>query len=530
MTGSQSHIEKKSAASAHIEIILLIAAVALLALYAILRNGGLWGENDTAVFTKAIHSMSEAGTLTPDKNVYDNGYGFPALAVFLIQVTGISLNDFQLFGAALLAVWMVLPAWLLYREFTGSSRGATLATVILFVQPEFLFPIIRGSHEKFTRGMMFLCLYLLLRSLRSKDKLVRFTGFLLSFYLTAYALITFNNLIATSFILSVGLSLALAWALGRTIHGFSSTISPTIKRLIYVVISLMIVSFIFTFYAYPPAIQQLRLLVSVGDRVAALLLPMESTAINPYGVVSAGWVSLPVYFLVSLADWILLVVSAAIWLGQGYTWWLRRHRSPEQMELLLWAFYGAFAFLGVISIIVDVSGAISGNLQHRMFPAFAMIAAPLVARWLVNWKPRSFLKTRPGHAGMAALIGVLAVLSAFKATNEPLLSNKWMFYVPAEIQAIQWADGKLAGKELWTEFDERLSTSYTIWAEGVDPGVILKSFQAVASTRNFLVSDVIRQRSLRLSVPIPINSNDLITYDNGQAQIFHLRPRTPYQH
>jgi hypothetical protein len=44
-----------------------------------------------------------------------------------------------------------------------------------------------------------------------------------------------------------------------------------------------------------------------------------------------------------------------------------------------------------------------------------------------------------------------------------------------------------------------------------------------------MISDVTRARSVRLGVPLPIESDSLLTYDNGQAQIYHLRPRTPYQ-
>jgi hypothetical protein len=246
-------------------------------------------------------------------------------------------------------------------------------------------------------------------------------------------------------------------------------------------------------------------------------------------VVSAGWVSLPVYFLASLANWILLVVSAAIWLSQSYKWWVRRQRPQEQMELLLWAFYGAFAFIGAVSVIVDVSGALGANLQHRMFPSFAAIAAPLVARWIVNWKPRPSWKTRICYAALATGMGLLAILSIFKATNEPLLSNKWMFYLPTEMQAIHWAEGALTGRELWTEFDERLSTAFTIQSGGEKAGFVIKQYNALPSTRDFLITDVTRSRSLRLSQPLPITSDSLVTYDNGQAQVFHLRPITEYQ-
>jgi hypothetical protein len=286
---------------------------------------------------------------------------------------------------------------------------------------------------------------------------------------------------------------------------------------------------IFTFYAYPPALQQLRVLKTVGDQMAALFLPVEGTAINPYAVVSAGWVSLPVYFMVSLANWILLVLSAVIWLSQSYKWWVKRQGPQEQVELLLWAFYGAFAFIGAVSVIVDVSGALGANLQHRMFPSFAAIAAPLVARWVINWKPQQRWKTRLGYAALAAGMGLLAILSIFKATNEPLLSNKWMFYLPTEMQAIHWAEGGLAGRELWTEFDERLSAAFLIQNGGEKGGVIIKQYEALPSTRDFLISDVTRSRSLRLSQPLPITSDSLVTYDNGQSQVFHLRPITSYQ-
>jgi hypothetical protein len=43
-------------------------------------------------------------------------------------------------------------------------------------------------------------------------------------------------------------------------------------------------------------------------------------------------------------------------------------------------------------------------------------------------------------------------------------------------------------------------------------------------TRDLLVSSITRVRSQRLDADIPIKPDDLITYDNGSAQIYHLRP------
>lgn len=509
-------------------LVVLSAAVVALALYSLARYGVLWGEVDTYAFTGYIDSMLRTGRLVPANGAYPHGYGYPSLGVVLSQVTGLSLPALQLIAAPLLMVWLVIPAWLLFRELTGSHRGAALATVILFVQPEFLFPLLRGTHEKFTRGLMLLCLYLLLRSLRSRRGLSQFAAFVLAFYLSIYALITFNNLMATSFIVALGLAMVLSWIVLRATAATVASAEAATRRLMYIVLSSLAIAFVFTFYAYPPAQQNVRVLGEMGDRLAALLLQIEQVRASPYDVVAGAWVSLPVYFAVSLANWLLLAGSAVLWLVHTVRW-LQKREQPDVSGLLLWAFYAAFAFQAAASIAVDVSGTLSSNLQHRIFPSFAMLAAPLVARWLVEWQPRRAWAGRVVWAGGGAVIALLAILSIFKATNEPLVSNKWLFHRPGEMQALRWAEGALVGHTLWTDYDERLTTAYGIRTVGVPASIRLDAYAAESGTRDRLVSEVTRLRSVRLGEPLPIEADSLRTYDNGQAQIYHLRPRTQYQ-
>ena len=121
------------------------------------------------------------------------------------------------------------------------------------------------------------------------------------------------------------------------------------------------------------------------------------------------------------------------------------------------------------------------------------------------------------------------MLSIFKATNEPLLSNKWLFYVPGELKAVEWANQALANRSFWTEQDERVITGAGIRTENRLNALHYDLFEPNAETRDFLISDVTRARSARMSAPLPTESDSFRTYDNGQAQIYHLRPRTPYQ-
>ena len=513
------------------EVIVLLTAAALVAAYAAMRYGGLWGDSDTYVFATAIRAMLVDGQLVPQQYVYANGYGFPTLATFLVHVTGLSVAQLQIAGGALLAVWVVIPAWLAYRELTGSTRGATLATVIILVQAEFLFPILRGSHEKFTRGLMFLCLYLLVRSILARQQTRRFAAFLLAFYLAIYALITFNNLISTSFIVALGMALLLSLGVLRVIGLENDDSAATRRRLLYAIGISLLLAFVFTFYAYPPARSGLRVVESIWDRLALLFLDVEVTtkAANPYQTVNTAWTSLPVYLLVSIANWLLLILSFVLWTMHTLSWWRKRTWPQEPRAILLWSLYGAFGFLGAVSIAVDVSGALASNLQHRIFPSFAMIAAPYVAAWFVGRETARPLNSRLVYGALAVGIAFLSAVAVLKATNEPTVSNKWTFYTPPEFTALAWTREANPNGATWTEFDERLRVAIGIYRNWEAEGVRLESFLPRPGTRTYLISGVIRAHGERLGQPLPIAGDSLRVYDNGAAEIYRLRPRTPFQ-
>ena len=209
--------------------------------------------------------------------------------------------------------------------------------------------------------------------------------------------------------------------------------------------------------------------------------------------------------------------------------WLKRQRTPGELDLLMWSFYGAFAFMGVISIVVDISGAIAANLQHRVFPSFAMLAAPLAARWLWDRLFKPGRAARFAQVVVALGIGVLAVLSVFKATNEPLLSNYWILFHDTELQSLDWVIQNQQGSRVWTGFSERLATAYNIWrGEPINENQ-LDSYLPKYNTSTFVVSDLTRVRSSRLGVALPIQIDSLRIYDNGETAIFRRRPITPFQ-
>ncbi len=73
---------------------------------------------------------------------------------------------------------------------------------------------------------------------------------------------------------------------------------------------------------------------------------------------------------------------------------------------------------------------------------------------------------------------------------------------------------------------------YAMWGASQDAGhlnIKLDQYDREPETRDLLVSAIIRLRSQRMKEAIPVRPDDLITYDNGSAQIYHLRLRTPFQ-
>ncbi len=518
-------------------LMLLVPFVLVLAIgsYFILRYGGAWSESDSALFSLYIRPVAHTGRLiAADANgtgAYPNGFAFQAVSTYILGVTRLSVTTLQQVVYPLLAAFVVLPAWLLYRELVGSAWGAAIATSLLFAQPEFLFVILRSSHEKFTRSLLLLCLYWLVRVLKVRDRPYLSASYGILFYVAAFSMIASNNLIGQSFTMALLLSLLLGASIAKYRPHIGSNPARVLQRASYWVITLLILGFFFTYYAYPPAVTDISLLKNVLSQIAVLLFDFSHSGATTgaYTQVSGAWINLPVYFTVSAADWIILVLSFSLWVRQGWIWIVKGYAPKRDAAWYLWLFYASFAIQGLVSAVADISGSI-GNLQERVFPSVSIFGVALVAAaWTDMRVPSAALVRRPVQAlGACTLLG-LTVLSTFKATAEPVVSNKWIFYVHPEVSAMVWAVHRLSGEEIWAGFDERLATAFETvegdWVNGNRiSGFVLRPFM-----RTLVVSDVIRQQSLRLGVALPLPPDALRIYDNGEAQVYRLRPQNPFQ-
>lgn len=510
---------------------ILLLALFLLSLggYIIVRHAGLWGENDMAVLAELIQGVVSAETILPT-NAYTQGYGYPALGAAIVHITGVETAPFQMLLVPLLVAWIAIPAWLFYHEILRDKSGATLAAVLFFIQPEVLFVLLRSSHEKFTRGLMLFGLYLLLRSFRSRHQIGQFAAFVTLFYICCYALITFNNLIATSYIVGVGLAVAI---LGLSRSFIRADLTPRFfRRFASILTVLLLLAFLFTFYIYEPARLSISLFSSMFDRVAVLLFNVvsntDASTVNPYQVVNTNWINTPVYLLISIANWLMLAVSGLLWLSQTVQL-LFRKRSLSLENGFLWSLFTAFAILTAGGILVDTTGFLGANLQLRIFPAFSMLGAPLIAQW---WRTPTTLSgtSHRLYASAGAIAAVsIALLSVIKATNEPLVSNYWVFATKSELAATEWAYDHVESGELWTDYTERVDRIYRLMHVHERIPTDLRMSSRDWQARALVISSATRARSVRFNRPIPINADDLRVYDNGSAELYLRRRTAPYE-
>lgn len=505
----------------------------LVTLYILVRYGLRWGDSDTGQILQATRNVASQGTISPSGVAYPHGYAYQSIIVAVSQITGISISRVDLAVLPFLCVAGALIAFITFRLLTGSALLASIAAILLFIQPEFVFEVERGSHEKTTNSYVLLLVFLITVTFARRVGASTVIGYILSFYILAWGLIATNSFFGSSFFVS----LALALIGGAVILWLSMRPEEqrvTINRLIYTVISGTALVFIFVNYVYSPARNNYGTLHSLVDRISALFLAFEVQS-NPYQSIGsptgAAWVAPWVYPLLTSFDILIAIAGFAAWCWLAYRFIRGGIRQEGRHLLLLWLFAAAFAVEVVVSAVVDLSGFLGSNLQIRIFPLFVLFAIPMFVLAGAQLARRLNVHLRLFAAVAAGLlVTVFAVTGILKATNDPFVSNKWVFYTRDEQRALSWTDRDLANQSIWSGFDERLLVMQTI-ENTVDPArqnhYVVGSVNSGA--RYFIDSNVIQRRGRRLKVPVPDMTNDDRIYDNGGTRVYHVVPSTPYQ-
>jgi hypothetical protein len=594
-----------------------------------LRFGGQWAENDTVVLTRAARGVLDQGTITPAGVTYDHGFAYPTLLATLAEVTGVSVRILQTTILPWLTVATALVACVAFRAVTGNAQAGAMGASFLLLQPDFLFVNQRGSHEKMTWTLVLALLFALAASLRAR-RLGEVGPLVVVFYLCGFAVICTNAFFGSSLTTVILFAAVGSAVVARRFLRFADRPAltprrflrfadrpaltprrflrfadrpPLVRRLFYVFLTLGILTQIVIGYLYTPAQANLGSAAQIFDRIASLYLHVDTnvaetvsettevpssvavrdqsrTVSSPYTTVSTGWRDTRVFFALTSFTWLLIVGGLFAWLVFAVIFVRRRVSRDELPTFLVWLFAAGAALQIVLSVAVDFSGALGGNLQLRLFPVFTVFAVPLiVAALLLYRRPRrskllswaTIVAGVLGSSAMAAISPLITVIAApsiliglyihfnwqhsvaarrlafaigvaafvgfagaaiLKATNDPVVSNKWAFYTDAEARGVRWVDETLLDRFVWGEYDERLDTASVMLSPDspYDAPVAYWTTRPQPSyVRYLLLSDTIVERAARLGAILPYVGDDDRIYDNGRVQVFHRVPESPYQ-
>jgi hypothetical protein len=62
---------------------------------------------------------------------------YQSISLFIMRFTGVTPSQLQIFIFPALTAFLPMIVFVTYRTFTGNSSTALLATLILFLQPDF---------------------------------------------------------------------------------------------------------------------------------------------------------------------------------------------------------------------------------------------------------------------------------------------------------------------------------------------------------------------------------------------------------
>jgi hypothetical protein len=500
-----------------------LAYVALVGIYWSVRYAGSAAEVDTMRMTMAAEGTLVNRTLIPPR-FYHAGYGFPVQLAFASATSSLPVQTVQLASGLWLPV-LGLAAFVAYREMLGKPGLAVLAAFLLFLQPDFLFYVLRASHEKATWLYALLLLFLVVRSYRHARQPRQMLVYILLFYLVFYGLAASNALFACSFITALGISFGGEWLLSRfRSQNASGGADPALPRLLITSIACLLIVFVFTGYIYPPASSLYMTLASLVDRLSSLFLGAQPA--DPYRYVQSAWLSPQVYLALTLPQWLINLLSLVVWaLGA------RHLDASDRGRWLLWLMYTGFGVQLALSILADISGFLSINLQVRQFTPFTLLSSPMAALLLGKGIERVRARQTPiFRAAIAALVVVSGAAALLKVTNDPLVGNQWMFYTPGELEAGRWADGNIRSQAVWLDTSSHL-LDVLKFQQGYD-WVAANDYQygyPKTPPPYVLISHLTRLRANRSGLALPSTVGYLQVYDNGDAQLYHRRPQTPYQ-
>ncbi len=486
-------------------------------IYLLIRYSGRWIEGDSSRMIRSAQAVQSQATIIPTKFAYPNGPGHSMISTALSELSGVSIPMLSMYILPLFGAIVVMIAYIAFLELTGSKKIALLSAFLLSLQSDFLFTVFRNTHEKFTYSMILLSIFFLSRSFSKRTNVKEFVYYIFLFYVTVLGMISYNFFFAATYIFAVTVTFALGYLISDLPHQ-----SLSFRRLTYTAATSFTFFFSYMFYLYAPSMNLFHLFDSLTDKIGAIALATELHVTPQYTYIFQTWISFRIWLVLTLFNWVIAPLSLAAWIYFVYKFLIKKQKISQPMLLLL-MFYAAFSIQLLITIFVDRFGVFN-NLELRVFPVLMFFAIPLASISII--KILEFQGLREGQSRAIKSLFMILILifvtgSLLKATNDPLVSSKWLFYSGQEKEAIFWIERNIPGEAVWAGLDARIIYLFNTYSKLERHDSI--KFIGLEKARYWFISDIVETRAQRIRYPLPAVLKKPIIYDSGSVKIYEGR-------
>ena len=523
-----NNYKNRSTLTFNLLLLLLLLLGALAGAYYSLRFGGYTMEVDASRQALSADAIIKTNRME-NAYAYNNGLSYGTILAITSLVTGLAVQTVQLSSGVLIFI-LLMMAFISFRELLGSAIAGTAAVFILLLQPDFLFYIVRGSHERVTWMSALLMLFLLVRSQEKSFSLRQFFVYIALFYLSYWSMVMSNSYFASAFLMAIALGLLIGWAIERLIFRRNNRDympDAWMRRLLLITITCFILFYVFVSYTYKPAQAVFYYFDTLIDRISLLFFNVEPVKFpSTFEYFSTAWRSQTVYRLVTAVQWLISIGGFGTWL-----WSIFHINKLNLKQRLLWQLYTSFGILLALGLVADFAGWLNENLQMRMFTPFSLFSSAMIVQGLQMVWPSLHIGFKRFLVLLAGTLAALAFLGAqIKITNDPLIGNAWLFYTPSEIIAYEWTDAHMENQAIWVDSVDHLPhVFYFHQGYTEDMTNYYFNYPRPLEFPVILLSERVQLESARKGLIVPSPYSKLQVYDNGSTKIYRTRPMTPYQ-
>lgn len=247
-------------------------------------------------------------------------------------------------------------------------------------------------------------------------------------------------------------------------------------------------------------------------------------------VSSKSFLSSPpfVWIFFTLFNWIIFPLSVIMVFTIIWDFIRRRSFSSDSHPFLL-LFYVSFSLLLLLAIFLDrvIGTGIGNNLELRVFPYFMFFAVALASMTILKWRHQLYAKRwqSTGKILFIILIIILSMNSLLKSTNDPIVTNNWLFFSAGEKIGMDWIESNLKGVAIWAGLDNRIAAAFN-YNSNFDSSKKI-GFSSSEKAKHYFVSDTIKERARRVDHSLPPVKDLNRIYESDKVKLYYRSVKNP---